>query len=217
MRHHLRPHRLSGTSRTDAYSDGVFAIIATLLILELKIPHLEVHSAAAVWQALDALAPKFLSFAVSFFTITIFWVNHHQFFHHITHSDWKLMWLNSHLLFWLTVLPFTTAFLGDYPDQSVVIALYATNLSLASLAFTMMGHYVFFRGKLVDPSVSMEFRKREWRRSFFAVAAFALTAVLAFVQVTAAFVLLALLPFLFVIPGLLRPATEDEPQQSAGS
>lgn len=214
MRHHHRPHRLNGTSRTDAYSDGVFAIIATLLILEVKVPHLEVHSAAALWQALGALAPKFLSFAVSFFTITIFWVNHHQFFHHITHSDWKLMWLNSHLLFWLTVLPFTTAFLGDYPDQAVVVALYAANLSLASLAFTMMGHYVFFKGNLIDPGVSMDFRRREWRRSFFAVAAFALTAVLAFVHATAAIVLLALLPFLFIIPGLLKPEEENESRES---
>lgn len=196
--------RLPGTGRLEAYSDGVFAIVATLLVLELKVPHLEVVTPEGLWLAVRTLWPKFFSFAVSFFVVTIFWVNHHHFCHRITHSDWKLMWLNSLLLFWLTVLPFTTAFLGDYPDQPLVIGLYAMTLCLASLSFTAMGHYVFFKSELLEPWISQAHRVKEWRRSMFAALAFGLTALVAAVSVPTALVALGLLPLFYVIPGALQ-------------
>lgn len=206
--------KLPGTGRLDAYSDGVFAIIATLLVLELKVPHLDVATPDAMWHALQSLWPKFFSFAVSFFIVTIFWVNHHHFCHRITHSDWKLLWLNSLLLFWLTCLPFTTAFLGDYPDQPLVVALYSMTLCLASLSFTMMGHYVFFKSELMESWITLEHRRKEWRRSMFAALAFGVTAAVALVSVPTALLLLGLLPLLYVIPGALQqapPFGEDGP------
>jgi uncharacterized membrane protein len=198
------PQRIEGTGRLEALSDGVIAIVATLLIIEVHVPEIESLTTAGVLAALPALAPKLISFAVSFFTIAIFWVNHHHFFSRITHSNWKLLWLNNFLLFWLTVVPFTTAFVGDYPTQPLVVALYGVNLSLAGLSFVLMGQYVFFMSDLMPDSIPLRDRRFEWGRSWVGVIAYALAALLAFVSVYIALILLALIPFFYVVPNLLR-------------
>jgi uncharacterized membrane protein len=89
--------------------------------------------------------PKLIGFLISFVTVAIFWVNHHHFFHPITKSNGALMWYNNHLLFWLAVVPFVTAFLGDYPTLPAVVALYGFVLFMAALTFTAMIHFVFLR------------------------------------------------------------------------
>ena len=197
------PQRIDGTARIEAFSDGVIAIVVTLLIFEVHVPTLTDPTSAGVLAALVGIAPKLISFAVSFFTVAIFWVNHHHFFALITHTNWKLLWLNNLLLFWVTVIPFTTAFIGDYPTRPAVVALYALTLCLAGLSFTLMGYYVFFKSDLINPAIPRADRRREWRRSFIGVALYALAGVLAFVSVNAALALLAAIPFLFVIPGLV--------------
>jgi uncharacterized membrane protein len=95
------PRSIEGTSRVEAFSDGVIAIIMTLLIFELHVPTIADFSLAGGFAALLTIALKFISFAVSFITIAIFWVNHHHFFTRITHTDWKLLWYNNLFLFWL--------------------------------------------------------------------------------------------------------------------
>lgn len=200
----ISPQRVEGTTRLEAFSDGVFAIVATLLIIEVHVPEVEPLTTAGVLAALAVLSPKLISFAISFFTIAIFWVNHHHFFSRITHSNWKLLWLNNLLLFWLTVVPFTTAFLGDYSTQPVVAALYGLNLSLAGLSFVLMGQYVFFKSDLMPDSVPLSDRRFEWGRSWVGVIAYALAAALAFVWVPLALVVLAIIPLFYVVPNLLR-------------
>lgn len=91
--------RVHGTGRVEAFSDGVIAFIVTLLIFEVRLPEVPEGSNAAMWDAVAAVAPKFLGFTVSFFTVAIFWVNHHYFFSRITHTDWKVLWANNLLLF----------------------------------------------------------------------------------------------------------------------
>jgi uncharacterized membrane protein len=88
---HSNPQIVEGTARLEAFSDGVMAIIVTLLIFEVHVPALTDLSIPGVLTALFGLAPKLISFAVSFFTVAIFWVNHHRFFSRINHSDWKLL------------------------------------------------------------------------------------------------------------------------------
>ncbi|MGH2523158.1 MAG: TMEM175 family protein [Anaerolineales bacterium] len=146
---------------------------------------------AALW----GIAPKFISFAISFFTVAIFWVNHHHFFHRITDCDWKLLWFNNFLLFWLSVVPFTTAFIGDYPTQPLVVSLYAFTLAMAGLSFTLMGYYVFFIGKLVADSVSLNERRREWYRSWVGTGLYGLASAVALLYVYAALVIVAIIPF----------------------
>jgi uncharacterized membrane protein len=196
--------RVEGTGRLEAFSDGVIAIIVTLLIFEVRLPDVGSGTDAEIWAALGTIAPKFISFTVSFFTVAIFWVNHHHFFSRVTHSDWKLLWANNLLLFFLAIVPFTTAVLGDHSASSVAAAMYALNLGLAAAAFTLMGSYVFFLGDLVPASVSRAERRREWKRSWLGTAGYLSAVVLAFVAVPIALAIFAIIPIAFVIPNLLR-------------
>ena len=106
------------------------------------------------------------------------------------------------------MVPFTTAFIGDYPTQPAVVALYALVLCLAGLSFTLMGYYVFFVGNLVSEAVSPAERRREYYRSWLGTGLYGLAAVLALVFVPAALAIVALLPFSFVVPNLLSQGPE---------
>jgi uncharacterized membrane protein len=202
--------KVEGTGRVEAFSDGVLAIIVTLLIFEVHVPELNDLSTQGVLASLWSIAPKLISFAVSFFTVAIFWVNHHHFFSRVTHSDWKLLWLNNLLLFWLTVVPFTTAFIGDYPTVSIVVALYALTLCLAGASFSLMGNYVFFHSGLMPESVSLPERRSEFRRSLWATGLYGVAGLVALLWVQAALVMVAVIPFFYVVPRLLNRQTDSE-------
>lgn len=209
MAKRILPRHIEGTGRVEAFSDGVMAIIVTLLIFELHVPTITDFSLSGAYAALLTIAPKFISFAVSFMTIAIFWVNHHHFFSRITHTDWKLLWYNNMLLFWLTVVPFTTAFIGDHPTFPAAVLVYAVILCLAALSFTLMGDYVFFKSKLLSEAVPISERKREWRRSWMGPGLYATAGILALVFVQAALVLVAIIPLLFLVPNLLEETQEQ--------
>ncbi|HRH43218.1 MAG TPA: TMEM175 family protein [Pyrinomonadaceae bacterium] len=196
--------RIEGTGRLEAFSDGVFAIIVTLLIFEVRVPALTDLSNSGVLNALVSIAPKGVSFAMSFFTVAIFWVTHHHVFSRITHSNWKLMWFNNALLFWLAIVPFTTAFIGNYPTQSVVVALYATILTLAALTFWLMNYYVFFKSDLLSDRVSTSERWRHLKRGRWVFILYGLAVLTSFLWVYAALVILGLIPFIFLVPRLLK-------------
>jgi uncharacterized membrane protein len=196
--------RIEGTARLEAFSDGVMAIIVTLLIFEIHVPNLSDLSTAGVLKGLLSIATKLVSFAVSFFTLAIYWVNHHYFFSRITHTDWKLLWWNNSLLFWLTIVPFTTDFLGDYPLAPLVVMIYSLTLLMAAISFTLMGYYVFFQGLLVPESLPMRERRHEFRRSLLGCALYGSAGLLAFIYTPAALAILTMIPFLYVIPYLMR-------------
>ncbi len=198
------PQSIEGTTRIEAFSDGVIAIIITLLIFEVRVPKLADHSTQAVLMALLGIAPKAASFAISFFTVAIFWVNHHYIFADIAHSNWKLLWYNNVLLFWLATVPFTTAFLGDYPTQSLVVSLYALTLSLAAFSFSMLGRYAFLKSGLMRPDIPLARLQAEWKRGLWAFILYGFASILAFVWVYAALIVLVVIPFLFVVPRLMR-------------
>ena len=195
--------RVEGTARLEAFSDGVIAIVVTLLVLELHLPEVAGHSNEAFLQAFGIVMPKFISFAVSFAIVAIFWVNHHHFFSRVTHTDWKLLWLNNILLFFLAVTPFSTAVLGDHPLDAVPIAFYGLNLALAGFAFSGMSRYVFYRGKLTASTVTRGEMDSEWRRSIVGSSGFLAAVALGFVFPPAALAIFVIIPITFVVPALL--------------
>lgn len=195
--------RVSGTTRIEAFSDGVMAIIVTVLVFELEVRRIPDPTSGQLWEELWALGPKLVSFAVSFFTVAIFWVNHHHFMHRIDETDWPLLWLNNLLLFWLATVPFTTGFLGDYPREPVAVGVYAFSLGMAALASTMMGGYAFLKAELVNSSVPIDERRREWRRSVWGTCAYLAAVALAFLWVYAALAIIVIIPFAYVVPNLL--------------
>src|ERR1700721_1505614 len=96
-----------GKDRLAAFSDGVIAIIITIMVLELKVPH------GADWAALRAVAPNFVAYVLSFVYLAIYWNNHHHLLHAVTRVDGLILWANSHLLFWLSLVPAATCWMGE--------------------------------------------------------------------------------------------------------
>ncbi len=200
---------LPSTNRIEAFSDGVIAIIVTLLVLEIKIPEFEEHTLAGFLAAMTPLIPKLIGFAFSFFTVAIFWVNHHAFFHRIKHSTWRLLWHNNLLLFFLSVVPFTTGFVGDYPFDRFVVAMYAFNLFLAGLAFSLMWQYALVCSNLSEEKTSLVERRKEYMQTgVYGLALYAVAVIIAFIYPPAALAILVLLQLAYFF---MNSKTADAP------
>ncbi|MFY4777089.1 TMEM175 family protein [Metabacillus sp. RGM 3146] len=115
--------------RMEAFSDGVLAIIITIMVLEFKVP--EGHD----WKSLLQIAPKFLSYAFSFVYIGIYWNNHHHLLHTVKTLNGKIMWLNALLLFWLSLIPFSTAWMGETRFAPTPTALYGIMLLFSAISY----------------------------------------------------------------------------------
>lgn len=121
-----------GMARLEAFSDGVLAIIITIMVLELKVPH------ASTWEALAALLPVFLSYVLSFVYVGIYWNNHHHLLHAAKRASGAVLWANLHLLFWLSLIPFATGWMGENHFSAVPTALYGTVLLMAAVAYMIL-------------------------------------------------------------------------------
>lgn len=189
---------LPGPGRLEAFSDGVLAIAITLLVLEIKVPHLEAsQDVRATLLALLALTPKFISYLLSFVFIAVFWVNHHQFFRLVRRVDAGLLWRNILLLLALSFIPFPTAMIGEYPRNPVALAFFAVVLMAAGIAFNLMWRHGQARS-LFDAGVSSALVERAKTRGLVGPALYALAAVAAFVLPAAAWVLFIIIPLLYV-------------------
>lgn len=118
--------------RLTAFSDGVFAIILTIMVLELKVPH------GADWAALARLWPTFLSYVLSFAFVAIYWHNHHHLLHAARRVTGGVMWANTHLLFWLSLLPFATGWMGENHFAELPVALYGLALFMPGVAYFLL-------------------------------------------------------------------------------
>ncbi|MCW1920130.1 TMEM175 family protein [Rhodobacter sp. KR11] len=118
--------------RIEAFSDGVIAIIITIMVLELKIPH------GHDMSALLPLLPVFLSYALSFVNVGIYWNNHHHMFHAVSHVGGWVLWANLNLLFWLSLLPFATGFMGENDFAPVTVFVYCLDLLLCALSYLLL-------------------------------------------------------------------------------
>ncbi|MCC7479619.1 DUF1211 domain-containing protein [bacterium] len=119
-------------NRLEAFSDGVLAIIITIMVLELHVPE------EASWQALLPLLPKGLSYLLSFVYLGIYWNNHHHMLHTVRHVTGGILWANLHLLFWLSLVPFSTAWVGEQHLSPVPTLLYGLVLLLAAVAYFIL-------------------------------------------------------------------------------
>ena len=118
--------------RLEAFTDGVIAIIITILVLELRPPHGE------DLVALRPLIPTALSYVLSFVFLAIYWNNHHHLMHAVRQVDGRVLWANVHLLFWLSLVPFATAWMGDSHFATLPVALYGGLLFMAAIAYTIL-------------------------------------------------------------------------------
>jgi len=119
-------------ARLEAFSDGVLAIIITIMVLELRVPH------DTSWAALRPLWPVFLSYVLSYVHLGIYWNNHHHMLHVTSRVNGAILWANLHLLFWLSLVPFTTAWMGEHQFAPAPTALYGVVLLLAAIAYYIL-------------------------------------------------------------------------------
>ena len=120
------------TGRLEAFSDGVIAIIITIMVLELKTPE------GGSWEDLQPLIPVFLTYALSFVLIAIYWNNHHHLLHVVKRISAGIMWANSNLLFWLSLIPFATGWMGSNHYEPLPVAVYSGLLFLCGVAYTIL-------------------------------------------------------------------------------
>jgi uncharacterized membrane protein len=118
--------------RLVAFSDGVIAVIITIMVLEMKAPH------DVGLGALLELAPIFLSYLLSFIYVAIYWNNHHHFFHLVSRVSGPMLWANLHLLFWLSLIPFATSWMGEHPFSPIPTAAYGAALLMAAVAWYVL-------------------------------------------------------------------------------
>ena len=118
--------------RLEAFSDGVIAVIITILVLELRAPH------GADWSALTPLIPAFVSYVLSFIYLGIYWNNHHHLLQAASHVNGAVLWANLHLLFWLSLIPFVTGWMGENEFATIPVAVYGFDLLMAALAYYVL-------------------------------------------------------------------------------
>jgi uncharacterized membrane protein len=121
-----------GSGRLEAFSDGVVAIIITIMVLELKVPH------GTSFAELRPLLPVFLSYVLSFIYVGIYWNNHHHMLHLVQTVTGPILWANLHLLFWLSLVPFVTAWMGENHLETLPVALYGGVLFMAAVAYWIL-------------------------------------------------------------------------------
>ena len=121
-----------GKDRLTAFSDGVIAIIITIMVLELKVPH------GADWATLRGVAPNFVAYVLSFVYLAIYWNNHHHLLHTVTRVDGLILWANSHLLFWLSLVPAATGWMGENFLAPLPTAVYGISLLMPAIAYNLL-------------------------------------------------------------------------------
>lgn len=174
------------TGRLEAFSDGVFAVAITLLVLDLQVPKLGEHaSAAALALALAHNWPSYLAFLTSFFTVLILWVSHHSIFQLVQKSSARLLFANGLLLMLTTVVPFSTSLVTEYlrfPAAKLACAVYGGMFVLMSLAYSLLWYGVLGDRKLLKPDASAEVIERINRSYRLGTPAYLLATVGAFIS-----------------------------------
>src|SRR5476649_816082 len=122
--------------RLEAFSDGVFAVIITIMVLDLKVPH------GSDWNALEPLVPVFLTYVLSFVFLGIYWNNHHHMLHLTDRINGGIMWANLHLLFWLSLVPFVTGWMGENHFAPLPTAVYGVVLLCSGMSFTLLARLI---------------------------------------------------------------------------
>ena len=211
--------RDNDTGRIEAFSDGVFAIAITLLIIEIGVPHLEDEPPGTTLpQALVGLWPSYLGYVISFLQIGVIWANHHNRFRFIERSDHGLLFLNILFLMCVAFIPFPTALLAEYlertaSERETAGVIYAGTLAVTAVFFTLLWLYAA-ANHLVDRNLDPSLVRAMTRRYLLGTVAYLLAFVLAYVNVAASLILIVILALLFVLPepgerAGTEPGTED--------
>ena len=195
------------STRLEAFSDGVIAIIITIMVLDLKVP------ADAAPSALRPLLPVFLAYALSFLLVAIYWVNHHHLVHLVKYVDGPMLWLNANLLFWMSLIPFTTAYLGLHHATRASTAMYAAVQLACCLSFYVL-RAAIFRPHRNDPRME-ELCRSFARKNRLAAAIYVAAMGAAFLNAAVSLALILLPAAMYFLPDGRIEARETGPHRPA--
>ena len=180
-----------GKGRLEAFSDGVIAVIITIMVLELRAPH------GTGLTALVSLGPAFLTYALSFVFVGIYWNNHHHMLQAVKHVNGRVLWANMHLLFWLSLTPFVTAWMGENKFAAWPVALYGIVLLFAAVAYFILAKsliHLHGRDSVLATALGSDFKGK------ISILFYAAGIVLSFVNAWFGFALYLLVSIIWLIP-----------------
>jgi uncharacterized membrane protein len=180
-------------TRVEAFSDGVIAILITIMVLELKIPH------GDSIRVLAPIAPTFLTYVLSYAYLGIYWNNHHHMFHATTRVNGKVLWANLHLLFWLSLVPFVTGWMGENHFAATPTAAYGGVLLAAGFAYVLLQSVIIAdqgRGSKLAAAVGRDLKGK------ISLILYAVAIPLAFVREWAAYAIYVAVPLMWLVPDL---------------
>lgn len=179
------------TTRLEAFSDGVIAILITIMVLELKAPHdPSPASLAKMW-------PTFFAYVLSFIIIAIYWINHHHLIHLVTRVNSMILWANINLLFWISLIPWVTVYLGDNHALPFPVALYAAVSTAGAISFYLL------RASIAHHDHEPEFQrlnKKMARKNFIAILIYIAAIAAAFIYTPLALIMIALPAAMYFLP-----------------
>ena len=200
-------------NRLEAFSDGVIAIVITLLVLEIHVPSLPAHAGGrAILEALLGLAPNIAAYVISFLICSIWWITHHNFVHDLRKVDRILLWGNNAFLLCLGFLPFPTALLGQHPREPVAAAFYGAVCTVTGVCFVFMRWYASTKGRLMREEIAVYELERRIRVGMLSPVLYFLATMLSFASPLGAIALYLALPLWYALgqPGMRLHARVDQ-------
>ncbi|HMO34396.1 MAG TPA: TMEM175 family protein [Lacibacter sp.] len=198
------------TARMEAFSDGVIAILITIMVFDLKLN--ELPTELNVWKDLQLLLPKFISYALSFLVIAIMWINHHHLLHQVSHTDHQQLWYNILLLFFMSLIPFATNFIGSNPLLAQSSLVYGLIFAGCSVSFFLLRHHAATSGKMPGAATAGTATGGARRKNFLSIGLYLAGAGLAFSSVYLSFICFVLVPALYFFPQRIQAPTPASPQ-----
>lgn len=192
-------------TRIEAFSDGVIAIIITIMVLELHIPELEANTSdQEIWHALFGLVPHVLAYLLSFVVVAILWINHHHLFDKIPNSTSAMVWYNAFLLFAMSLIPLPTAFLAEHLMLKQAAMFYGFVMFLNAFAFLLLRRYVEVDAKLIP------YNKKVQQSNYMSSLLYLLSIPMAWVSVYLSFIIFVAIPVWYFIPDKLHKNTATQ-------
>ncbi len=199
----VQPRVPMSKHRLEAFSDGVFAIAITILVLNLKLPEIikTGNLNHDLWRAIIDQWPKLLSYMISFGIVGLYWVGHHLMFHYIKHTDRMFLFLNNVYLMVIAFMPFPAALLGQYGGTQTAIIVYAGTLIVAGLLYTNLWRYATKNHRLVDPNLSDRLIHLVTKIISFGPLIYVFDIGLSFINPRLSLIILVIVPLLYIVPG----------------